>query len=77
MRHHLRDWVLEAVAEAGGKASVVDVAKIVWRRHEGDLRQAGDLFYPWQYATRWEAQKLRDEAKLTEGQDRTWALARE
>ncbi len=44
---------------------MVDVAKEIWREHETDLRSSGDLFYTWQYETRWAAQKLRDEGKLT------------
>ena len=63
-KNDLMDWVLEALVELGGTARVVDVSKVVWRRHEHDLRASGDLFYTWQYDIRWAAQKLRDSGKL-------------
>jgi hypothetical protein len=64
MKQDLMDWVLEALHELGGSGSVVDVAKVVWRRHEPDLRNSGDLFFTWQYDIRWAAQKLRDSGRL-------------
>lgn len=71
-------WVIEALDELGGSGSVVEVCEVVWRRHESDLRQAGDLFYTWQYDIRWAAQKLRDTGKLRPVPPRTrapWSLA--
>ena len=63
-KQDLVSWVVEALAELGGKGSVVQVCQVVWRRHEGDLRASGDLFYTWQYDIRWAAQKLRDTGRL-------------
>ena len=60
----LEAWVLEALTELGGSGSVVDVTKVVWRRHEPDLRGSGDLFFTWQYDLRWAAQKLRNAGRL-------------
>lgn len=71
-------WVLEALTERGGSGSVVQVSKIVWRRHELDLRNSGDLFYTWQYDIRWAAQKLRDTGRLKPVPPRSrapWELA--
>lgn len=63
-REQLTPWVLEAVKSLGGSASVVEVCRYVWDRHESDLRRSGDLFYTWQYDIRWAAQVLRHEGSL-------------
>lgn len=72
-RDDLRLWVYEAVAALGGEASVVEVAKEIWDRHEKDLRKSGDLFFTWQYDIRWAAQRLREQGKLRLN-GRKWAL---
>lgn len=76
-KHLLIEWVLEALEELGGSGSVVDVSKVVWRRHELDLRSAGDLFYTWQYDLRWAAQTLRDNGRLKsmDGKKGAWELS--
>lgn len=66
----LTDWVIEALTELRGSGSVVEVSKVVWRRHEQDLRASGDLFYTWQYDLRWAAQKLRNSGRLRPAQGR-------
>ena len=74
----LKDWVIEALRELGGHGSVVEVSRVVWRRHEPELRMSGDLFYTWQYDIRWAAQALRDGGKLAAaaGSHQTgWTLA--
>ena len=63
-KQDLMPWVIEALEELRGKGTVVQVCKVVWRRHELDLRNSGDLFYTWQYDIRWAAQKLRDVGRL-------------
>ena len=51
------------------------IAKHIWDNHQADLQASGDLFYTWQYAMRWEAQKLQHEGKLTKkAKGRCWAL---
>jgi hypothetical protein len=69
-RSDLQDWVFKALADLGGSASIVDVAKFLWKKHESDLIVSGDMFYTWQYDMRWAATKLRQReiilpAKLT------------
>jgi hypothetical protein len=59
-KEDLEEWVMEAIESLGGGGTVVEVSREVWRRHEEDLRGAGDLFYTWQYDIRWAAQVLRD-----------------
>lgn len=63
-KQDLVHWVLEALGELGGRGTVVQVCKVVWQRHELDLRSSGDLFDTWQYDIRWAAQKLRDSGRL-------------
>ena len=62
-KQDLAIWVEEALTELGGQGNVVEVAQVIWRRHELDLRGSGDLFYTWQYDMRWAADKMRKEGK--------------
>jgi hypothetical protein len=55
----LDDWVVEAIRHHGGSASLLDVAKYIWKKYEGELRQSGDLCFTWQYDMRWAANRLR------------------
>jgi hypothetical protein len=71
----LKEWVLTALRDLGGRGRVVEIARHMWEHHEGDLRSAGDLFFTWQYAMRWAGQELQHEGKLSKGgKDRTWFL---
>lgn len=63
-RSDLEGWVLEALRAYGGTASIVQVARFIWQHYEQQLREAGDLFYTWQYDLRWAAQRLRWSGKL-------------
>lgn len=77
-KHDLPRWVQEALAAQGGGASIVDVCRHVWQVHEPDLRQAGDLFYTWQYDVRWAAYHLREHGVMKperESPKGTWELA--
>jgi hypothetical protein len=76
-KENLQEWVMEAIESLGG-GTVVEVSREVWRRHEGDLREAGDLFFTWQYDIRWAAQELRDGGQLMPADQvprGVWALA--
>jgi hypothetical protein len=55
----LQDWVAEALKYNGGSASIVNVCKYVWNKHERELKESGDLFFTWQYDIRWAADRLR------------------
>lgn len=59
-KYDLQQWVEEALVSLGGAGTVVEVAREIWRHHEPELRESGDLFYTWQYDMRWAAQALRD-----------------
>jgi hypothetical protein len=58
-KQDVTDWVVAALAAQGGRASLVNVAREIWRVHESELRLSGDLFYTWQYDMRWSANVLR------------------
>ncbi|HXB15653.1 MAG TPA: hypothetical protein VNV44_07885 [Solirubrobacteraceae bacterium] len=60
----LQAWVVEAIEVWGGSAALIDVCRVIWRDHETDLRDSGDLFYTWQYDVRWAATGLRKRGLL-------------
>lgn len=73
-REDLKSWVLQPLVDLKS-AYVPVVAKHVWDNHERDLRASGDLFYTWQYAMRWEAQKLQHEGKIKKvGKSGLWEI---
>lgn len=77
-KHTLRTWVVDALTSLGGSGSVVEVCEVIWERHEDELREAGDLFYTWQYDVRWAAQVLRNEGALVAAEGRRggpWRVA--
>ncbi len=55
----LQNWVTKALQELGGSGSIVEIVKILWRDHQEELKEAGDLFYTWQYDMRWAGTQLR------------------
>lgn len=63
-RATLMGWVIDAIKANHGSAKINDICKYVWENHENELRQAGDIFYTWQYEIRWAGQKLRDNMVL-------------
>jgi|LauGreSuBDMM15SN_2_FD.fasta_scaffold08446_3 hypothetical protein len=73
-RSDLKKWVFEAL-QILGPTSVPNIAKHIWDNHQNELKASGDLFYTWQYAMRWEGQKLQLEGKLRKnGKGRIWEL---
>jgi hypothetical protein len=76
-KQDLRAWVVAALREAGGSASVVEVARSIWSRHRDELELSGDLFFTWQYDIRWAAMVLRKDGVIAPAQvgaDRKWTL---
>jgi hypothetical protein len=65
----LRDWVFRALTDNGGRATLVEVCREIWKTHENDLRDSGDLFYTWQYDVRWAATELRKTGIMRESHD--------
>ena len=59
-REELQDWVIAALRDFGGSASIVQVAQHIWAHHENELRASGELFFTWQYDMRWACTRLRD-----------------
>ncbi len=64
IRDDLQEWVIRALRDSGGRARLIDVAKHIWQHHSEELKNAGDLFYTWQYDMRWAATKLRKKGQL-------------
>ena len=58
-KEDLQKWVLTALKSLNGSGGIVDVARVIWRDHETELRSSGDLFFTWQYDMRWAANQLR------------------
>jgi hypothetical protein len=77
-RDQLQPWVIDALRDHGGRATITEVARHVWQHHEHDLRLSDDLFYNWQYEMRWAAGKLRDAGQMKSSnasEKGVWALA--
>ena len=60
---------MEALIELGGKGTLLDVAKIIWKNHKIDLENSGNLFYSWQYDYRWAATYLREKGVMKSVQE--------
>lgn len=74
-RDDLMDYVVEALRELGGEGSVLEVSKVVWRRHRTEIESSEKLLYTWQYDLRWAATKLRKRGRLAEnGRGEPWRL---
>jgi hypothetical protein len=58
-KHDLAPWLVSALEALGGRGTIVDISRDIWRAHEAELRAGGDLFYTWQYDLRWAAYLLR------------------
>ena len=58
-REDLEEGLTEALTLSGGRGSIVNLCKRIWKEHEPELRDSGDLFYTWQYDVRWAANRLR------------------
>jgi hypothetical protein len=63
-REIMTSWVEDAIRELGGSASILDIAKRVWQRHEHDIHREGDLLYEWQYEIRWAGDILRRQGTI-------------
>lgn len=74
----MKDWVVEALTELGGRGTILDINKHVWETHEDDIRAAGDLINEWQYELRWSGDLLRKSGliKSTRSNNKgVWVLA--
>ena len=63
-RLELADYVYDALKSQGGKASILQISKHVWKNHRTEIENSGDMFFTWQYDMRWAGQHLRDSGKL-------------
>jgi len=58
VKSDLDEIVLEILQEGGGKMSILDISKEIWRKYEDRLKLT-DMFYEWQYQFRWSGTTLR------------------
>lgn len=75
----LDDWILLAVRDCGGAATIVDIAKHIWTHHEAELRSSEEMFFTWQYRMRWAGQRLQNQGKIRKTKDGSrarWLLLR-
>jgi hypothetical protein len=63
-KHDLPDLLHDTINYLGGSASIIEICKVFWSKHEMVLRNSGDLFYTWQYDIRWAATELRKTARM-------------
>jgi len=63
-KERLGQWIVSALTEMGGSATLIDVCRWIAEHHDRDLRAAGDLYFTWQYDVRWAATKLRGLGQL-------------
>lgn len=76
-KYDLESWILEALHENSGSATIVQVCKFVWEHLESDLRGSGDLFYTWGYDIRWARNNLAEKGVLDRKSPRgIWRLVR-
>jgi len=77
-REMMTAWVLEALRSRDGSATILEISKEIWRRHEEEIRGTGDLMYEWQYEMRWAGDLLRRQGVLSPARDTprgTWRIA--
>ncbi|WP_156409810.1 hypothetical protein [Nocardioides sp. Soil796] len=70
----LGSWIVEALGVSGRSASPLAVAKLVWARHEQDLRSAGDLLFTWQLDLRSTAAEMLADGRLSVEESGDWTL---
>ena len=67
MRKHYETWVLEALHENDGEATILEVAKLIWKNHKEEI-EGTEQFYSWQYDFRWGATALRKKGIMLEAE---------
>lgn len=63
-RSLMTDWVVESLKQLEGRGTILDISRVVWERHEADIRAEGDLLFEWQYELRWAGDILRKDGIL-------------
>lgn len=70
----LSSWIVESLRASGTSASPLTVAKLVWGRHEPELRSAGDLLFTWQLDLRATAEAMTAAGSLSIEETGDWTL---
>ncbi len=63
-RNDLPDILYDLIDELGGRACMMDIFKLFWKKHGKDLQESDDIFYTWNYDIRWAATQLRKQGKM-------------
>ena len=58
-RIDLCDWIVEALKEFKGKATIVKVKEYIWQHHQAELIGSGNLHFTWNDDIFWAATQLR------------------
>jgi hypothetical protein len=70
----LAGWIVESLEELGGKAHLVEVAKMLWKQRGKEIANMGDLLFTWQYDYRWAATHLRESGTLKPSKGGIWEM---
>jgi len=74
-RTDMMPWVVQGLADNGGKTHFIEVAKHIWANHRPEIEASGDFLYKWQYEMRWAADQLaQDKILLRHGHTGIWEL---
>ena len=79
IREEIQPWIVSAIKENGGRATITQVARHIWQRHEHELRSSDEIFFNWQYEMRWGTRNLRrsgDMKPADPAEKGIWATAR-
>lgn len=71
-RETMKKWIIEALEQHGGAASILQVCIYIWDHYEATLRDSGNLFYTWQYDLRWAKQGLREAGIIKPASESPW-----
>jgi len=77
-RKDLCAWIVEALKELDGKATISKIREKIWLLHKDDLINSGNLHFTWNEDIYWAATQLREKGILKNAKatsKNVWALA--
>lgn len=63
-RNDLQNILYELIDELGGRAYMMDIFRLFWKKHGKELKESDDIFYTWNYDIRWAATQLRKQGRM-------------
>lgn len=75
-RNDLKPLIKNALREYGGKATIAQICKYIWDKHQSRITKSKRILYTWQYDVRWAGQSLRTEDQIEIGKFKkgVWSL---